>query len=221
MRLHGFDERDLTVREVAVRGRTIRLLAPRDPEGLLDRIDPDAFARDERMPYWGELWPAALGLADHLLAPGAPVLLGEEVIELGAGLGLGGIAAALAGAREVVFTDYFEESLAFAAENARRNGIGRFSARHFDWRAPETLGRTFRVAVGSDLLYERRNQEPLARALATVLAPGGWALIADPGRSTAAGFAAVAAARGLSLAREASVAAGRIEVAIFRVSREA
>ena len=41
----------------------LSLLRPREPEALLDE---EAFAEDEFMPYWAELWPAGLALARAL-----------------------------------------------------------------------------------------------------------------------------------------------------------
>jgi hypothetical protein len=38
----------------------LSLLRPVSPEALLDE---EAFARDEFLPYWAELWPAATALA--------------------------------------------------------------------------------------------------------------------------------------------------------------
>jgi predicted nicotinamide N-methyase len=167
------------------------------------------------MPYWAELWPAAAALAEFLLAR-AP-LAGEDVLELGAGLGIPGIAAALAGARSVVFTDYFEEALALAAENARLNGLARVETRLLDWRRP-ALTRRFRVVIGSDLLYERRNHAPLAATLAAALAEDGVAWIADPERAAARGFADALAAEGLALETAAALAVPRGRVAVMRIT---
>ncbi len=51
---------------------------------------------DDRDPYWARPWPSAAALAAQLLQ--APQLVrGRAVAELGAGLGLAGLAAALAG----------------------------------------------------------------------------------------------------------------------------
>ena len=45
---------------VEVAGLVLELLRPRAPEELLDE---EAFANDEFLPYWAELWPSALALA--------------------------------------------------------------------------------------------------------------------------------------------------------------
>lgn len=58
----------------------------------------------------GQLWGAGAALASHLLSPEGRVLLADQpdVVELGAGLGLVGLAAALAGAGRVTLTDLIE-----------------------------------------------------------------------------------------------------------------
>lgn len=181
-------------------GRHIRLSAPADQDRLLDAIDALKFREDERMPYWAELWPAGTELARWLGGPGAAAVAGEDVLELGSGLGLCGIAAALAGAREVTFSDYFPESLAFSAENARRNGVGGFATLLLDWRRPPEAMR-WSTIIGADLLYELRNTDALLGALRALLAPGGTAWIADPDRLAAERFPARAQELGFALAR--------------------
>ena len=44
----------------------MNILAVRDPDVLIDELDPDAFQEDERLPYWAEIWPSAMGLGMHL-----------------------------------------------------------------------------------------------------------------------------------------------------------
>ena len=59
----------------------LTLLRPVSPEELIDEV---AFERDEFLPYWAELWPAAMALASAL-----PVRLdGVSVVEVGSGLGV-------------------------------------------------------------------------------------------------------------------------------------
>jgi predicted nicotinamide N-methyase len=141
----------------------------------------------ERPPYWVALWPAGVALARALArsvglvgTPPAPLL------ELGCGVGLVGIVAAALGAR-VVQTDYIPAALSLAGANARRNevnGIRRVAA---DWRAWPLRGR-FPLVLGADITYDRELHPPLRAVLEATLAPGGVALIADPGRRPSLAF---------------------------------
>ena len=60
--------------ELTVAGVRLELLRPSSPEAL---IDEEAFADDEFLPYWAELWPAARRLAEAL-----PDVDGLRVVEL-------------------------------------------------------------------------------------------------------------------------------------------
>ena len=56
----------------------------------------DGKGQEERDPYWSRPWPAALVMAATILAR-PELVCGKHVCEIGAGLGIAGIAAALAG----------------------------------------------------------------------------------------------------------------------------
>src|SRR5262249_33857154 len=112
--------RGLIRETVLIEGRSFKLSRPADSDKLLD--DPAvraAFAADEYMPYWTDLWPAARMLAKAILRQPWPV--GLDALEIGCGLGLPGIAA-LAQGLHVTFSDYDATALQFAADNARANG---------------------------------------------------------------------------------------------------
>ena len=127
----------------------LSLLRPVSPDALLDE---EAFARDEFLPYWAELWPAANALAAAL-----PDVAGLRVVELGCGLGLPSLVAAARGA-DVTASDWAEDAVALLRENAARNDlVVRVEVR--DWREP--WPERFDVALAADVLYERRNVEPL------------------------------------------------------------
>ena len=176
---------DLVEEIVVLDGRDLSVLRPRDSEALLDE---HAFERDEFMPYWAELWPSGVALAR---AVATRSLKGARVVELGCGLGLPSIAAALAGGR-VLATDWAVDSVAATAANAVRNGA-QVETLRVDWREPEPLleRAPFDLVLAADVLYEERNVDPLL-ALLPRLAPEAW--IADPGRATAARFWAAAEA---------------------------
>lgn len=153
---------------------------PRDSEALLDE---EAFdARDEYLPYWAELWPSAVALARTV---GRRALHGRRVLELGAGLGLPGLAAAVGGAR-VTLTDWAPEAVVAARDNAGRNGV-EVEALVCDWRAAEPLvsRAPWDLVLLADVLYEARNVPPLLELLPRL---GREVLLADPGRATAEPF---------------------------------
>jgi predicted nicotinamide N-methyase len=131
----------------------LSLLRPVSPDALLDE---EAFARDEFLPYWAELWPAATALAAAL-----PAVAGLRVVELGCGLGLPSLVAAARGA-EVTATDWAAEAIELLRENAARNGLS-VNAEVRDWREP--WPERFDLALAADVLYERRNVEPLLERL--------------------------------------------------------
>jgi predicted nicotinamide N-methyase len=194
---HG---RAARVERVTAGARTYELLVPADCEALLTDPQVEArFARDEYMPYWATLWPGALLLADVVAAWDRPPAGNEPptVLELGCGLGLVGLVALDRGWC-VIMSDYDEEALAFAAENARRNALPVPVTRYIDWRqAYPDLG-VDRIVAG-DVLYEARNLEPVAEFIRRHLRPDGFALVSDANRSTADPFARVAGEHGLSV----------------------
>jgi predicted nicotinamide N-methyase len=186
-----------------------------------------AYASDNFLPYWTDLWAAARMLAKAVLREPwdkFALRLGRppEVIEVGCGLGLGGIAALARGLR-VTFSDCDETAVSFAAANARLNGLKGFSILPLDLRSPPNDVK-FPVVIGSDLMYEPRMVEPLAAFLKAVLAPGGVALITDPDRTSARSFRWAAGQAGL-IAEPSFVRAGepggeRVKGTLYRVRHD-
>ncbi len=193
------DQFVLATVDVTIGGTTLHLEKPRNADDLISEAD---FVRDERLPYWADLWPAAVVLAEHLLRERA--LLGVVpdgarpcALGLGCGLGLVTLAAQRAG-YTVTATDYYEDALRFAARNTLRHTGERPAARLVDWRAlPDDLG-TFDLVLAADVLYERPYAALVAEAIARALTPTGRALISDQGRVALADFLVEAQARGLS-----------------------
>ena len=172
-------------------GTPLTLTHVADTNALLDAITPEEFAREERLPYWAEIWASGIALATWCL-DGNP-LKGRRILELGCGVGIVGIAAARSGA-EVVCTDYEPDALAFACWNARQNLAGPLPEfRLLDWRTPPS-GERFATILGADVIYERGNFLPLLETVDTLLQPAGEVILSDPQRQTAGGF--------LELARE-------------------
>ncbi len=176
-------------------GLTLDVLLPRAADELIDEAE---FEADERLPYWADLWPSARALARWLLDGPAPT---GPVLELGCGVALPSLALLSRGA-DVLATDYYPDALAFARANAERNGLPELRTALLDWRAvPPGMGR-FDTVLAADVLYEMRNAESLALALPGLVAPGGRAVVADPGRVYRGEFLDRMAARGWTLEEE-------------------
>lgn len=155
----------------------LSILRPASPEALLDE---EAFADDEFLPYWAELWPAASALAAAL----PDRLDGVRVVELGCGLGVPSLVAARRGAL-VTATDWAPDAVTLLRRNADRNGI-ELRAERRDWRDP--WDEQFDLLLAADVLYEQRNVAPVAFAVRK-LAPE--ALVALAGRPYETGFLAL------------------------------
>jgi predicted nicotinamide N-methyase len=214
-------ERFATVeRVVMLANGALTLRHPADAEALISEAD---FARDERLPYWADLWPSARVLADALIArhPAAdapPVRL----LELGCGAGLVAAQAARLGFA-VTATDYYDDATHFARWNAWVNSGRDIATATVDWRdLPSDLG-LFDVVVASDVLYERPYGALVARAIRATLARRGVALLTDPGRVGAEGFVAECSALGLACGRVDRVVstdgAVRHQVDVWQVTR--
>src|SRR5437868_15453712 len=89
---------------VAVAGRELALLRPPSADELIDEA---AFDEEGFLPYWAELWPSGLALARHVAGL---ELDGLRVLELGRGLGLPSLTAALPGA-DVLATDWADDAI--------------------------------------------------------------------------------------------------------------
>jgi predicted nicotinamide N-methyase len=164
---------DLVEETLAVSWREVRIVRPRDVDALLDE---DAFEHEEFLPYWAELWPSGLALA---AAVAELDLRGARTVELGCGLAVPSVVAALQGA-EALATDWSLDALRFADRNAGLNGVA-VETVLCSWTAPRPLleRAPFDLVLAADVLYERRNAEPLLELLSRL---GRNVLLADPGR---------------------------------------
>jgi ETFB lysine methyltransferase len=173
-------------------GSRVVLLHPANAEELIDEKE---FERDERLPYWADIWPSARVLGAEVLAMRGE---GLTLLELGCGSGLVATCAAQAGFT-VTATDYYQDALRFTTVNAFANANACIATRLIDWRQlPDDLGR-YDVVVASDVLYERPYGPLVARAIAHTLTRHGSAVLADPGRIAVDEFLTEARRAGLAV----------------------
>ena len=143
---------------------------------LLDADNMDrAFSQEETRrilhepPYWAFCWASGLAMARYLAARPEWVA-GKRVLDFGAGSGIAGIAAARAGALEVVACDLDPLALQASRANAALNQVQLGYSSDFFAEADR-----FDLIIVADVLYDRANL-PL---LDHFLSRGREALVAD------------------------------------------
>ena len=204
------------VEEAVVLGRrTLRMLRPRDGDAVLDELLAEDDPEEERLPFWTQLWPSGTALAEVVAGRS---LAGRRVLELGCGLGLVSLAAALAGA-DVLAVDRSLEAVTFTAANAERNGARvRTAVCAFDQPEPLLAEAPWDLVLAADVLYEQRNIPVLLWLLPRLAGPAGEAWLADPGRNGLDTFLAGVDASGW---RRDQVPADAGLVTIYRLRRAA
>lgn len=182
-------------REVRVGTHRLRLVLPAEPVELLEQIAGEHLLENEEPDlFWAQLWPSALPLAQAVLNADWPA--GAAVLELGCGIGLVGLTALSCG-YQVTFSDGVALAVRLAAENALRNGLVHFRSLQLDWREPTDA--RYPVIIGSDVLYDVQNHEPLLWVLDAMLEPGGVCWFGDPGRYHTPDFVQRAKDRGFNV----------------------
>lgn len=90
----------------------VKAQVPRDPVSVLDRLTDQtddsldgSSPQQEYIPYWVQLWPSALVLADEF-ASGRISVADKKLLELSAGLGLPAVTAKVMGAERVMLTEF-------------------------------------------------------------------------------------------------------------------
>lgn len=143
-----------------------------DDEAKDDRGDPAT-------PYWAYRWAGGTVLARHFLDRPETVN-GLRVLDLGAGSGVVGIAAAKAGAASVIAADIDRNAIVATGLNATANGVD-IKAICGDLTGGPAPAVDL-VAVG-DLFYDPDIAARVTVFLNRCLAAGITVLIGDPGRA--------------------------------------
>ena len=171
---------DTVTTDVDIGERTFSILRPRNSDDLIREED---FVKDERLPYWADIWPASTILSAHLvsLANKAGQRTRGRGLELGCGVGLVTLGAMAAG-YDMLATDYYTDALAFTRANAWKEFGRSPETRMIDWRRFPRDVKGFDLILASDVLYEKEYALILPTIFKRALAPGGMVILADPGR---------------------------------------
>ena len=161
----------------------VRIAQLENPELLFDELLKNDSGhedlQDERIPYWGELWPSSIALSEFL-NENSELISGKKIIEIGCGLGLSGIVAAKLGG-VVTLTDYLPAALEFASYNWKLNFSSDANVRILDWRSPGKISPVD-VLIASDVAYESRAYNPLLKTMKSLLKKNGIVILSEPNR---------------------------------------
>jgi predicted nicotinamide N-methyase len=150
--------------------------------GLRRLVEPEDDAEDvpePQPPYWAYIWAGGAVLARYVLDHPMTVA-GRRVLDLGAGSGLVGIAAAKAGAREVIAAEIDRNGVAAIGLNAAANGVEIIIV-----DKDITTGRPPAVdlVLAGDVFYGREVALRVIPFLDRCLAAGIEVLVGDPRRT--------------------------------------
>lgn len=194
---------------LTIRGVEIQLLKVQDLESILKGKDP--FKNVSEFPFWIKLWESAMVLAD--VATTLPLAAGARVLELGAGLGAPGLAAAAKGF-EVTLSDYEQIIMDFQRVSAAKSGVA-VDFRFVDWNKPPALA-PFDAILGAEILFREELLPALMRLFETMLKPDGTIYLAhDIRRKTLYTFLDMAKDRYKILAKKITLSDGEEGVTVM------
>lgn len=159
-------------------GRLTEPDAASDQDAATDECPSDE-DDEPQPPYWAYVWAGGAVLARHILDH-PEILTDRRVLDLGAGGGLVGIAAAKAGARDVTASETDRNGIAAIDLNAAANGVA-ISTRNDDLTAGAPPGVD--LALVGDLFYGPELAARVTAFLDRCLERGIEVLVGDPGRA--------------------------------------
>ncbi len=166
----------LTFDSLKIKEKKVRLLKVADIEEFLDGKDP--FANVEEFPFWIKLWDSAMILS-YMLAS-VPDSKGKRLLELGAGLGAPGLAAASVGF-DVTLSDYEDIIMDFQRVSAAASGLDDVKIEFVDWLNPPEM-EPFDVLAGAEILFREEFFDPLLNIFNNYLKPDGAIYLAHDAR---------------------------------------
>lgn len=183
----------LTKQTLLIAGRQMTVELPASQDELLEEaIREENSGLSNGDPYWGSLWETAPRTAAMILQHAWPSHL--QVLELGCGIGVVGIAGLMAG-HAVTFSDHASAAVKLAMSNAALNGFTDAAGVVFDWHQPPTTDQ-YDLIVASDILYETSSHKPLLDTIQVMLAEHGMVCIGESGRANAENFLEIAEKHG-------------------------
>lgn len=161
----------------------IRLYTAHPGSGLRRLLEPDDDADDgtaePQPPYWAYAWAGGAVLARYILDRPSTVA-GRRVLDLGAGSGLVGIAAAKAGASAVIAAEIDRNGIVALGLNAAANAVAITITREDITAGPPPA---VDLVLAGDVFYGQAVARRVVPFLDRCLAAGIKVLVGDPGRA--------------------------------------
>ena len=156
----------------------VRLRVADDVVALWEAMEVDGGGAGDQPPFWAAAWPGGQALARYVLDTPS-VVAGRTVLDLGSGSGLVAVAAALAGAAEVVASEVDPFGRTAVGVNADLNGVGPLRVvGDLLAAAPPAVD----VVLAGDVCYDREMTGRVLPFLDAARSAGAEVLIGDPGR---------------------------------------
>ncbi|MGY2993488.1 class I SAM-dependent methyltransferase [Mesorhizobium sp. URHB0026] len=158
----------------------IRLYTSHPSSGLRRLVeDDDADSQEPQPPYWAYAWAGGAVLARYVLDH-PEIVAGRRVLDLGAGSGIVGIAAAKAGAGAVMAAEVDRNGVAALALNAAANGVTiTIMGNDITTGPPPAV----HLVLAGDVFYGQGVALGMMPFLDRCLAAGVEVLVGDPGRA--------------------------------------
>ena len=160
---------------------------------VLEVSDRDWWAQQSKMegsnPFGAKLWPAALGVAEHL--SNLPAIGWESVgsaLDCCCGNGLVAITLAARGVPTVIASDISPLALEMTAQAAAAQQLTAVSTLRFDLSATKTALPDADLCVFADLFYEEKLGRLVAQRVAEAAKRGSWVVVGSHVRSGRGAF---------------------------------
>lgn len=160
-------------------GLPIRLYTADELTPIWEATEKDLAEANVAPPFWAFPWAGGQALARYVL-DNPEIVRGKRVLDLASGSGLVALAAALAGAAEIVANDIDPMCEAAVALNAELNGVGitYHGGNLLDGDPPD-----YDVILAADVFYEQTPARKFRAMLERCHANGSLILAGDPGRT--------------------------------------
>ncbi len=160
-------------------GLPIRLYTADELTPIWEATEKDLAEANVAPPFWAFPWAGGQALARYVL-DNPEIVRGRRVLDLASGSGLVAIAAALAGAAEVIANDIDPMCEAAIALNADLNSV---SVIYLGGNLLEGDPPAYDVILAADVFYEQTPARMFRAMLERCHARGSLVLAGDPGRT--------------------------------------